>query len=83
MDDKIRPTDLELVGLRSKVEQALGDISDYEAWVAEDRIAQAIPPVSIDPQAPSPVSVDSELTHTVPKQKVWNTWDQWEEMRAQ
>jgi hypothetical protein len=72
MDDKTRPTEQELLVLRAKVVEALGDITNYQAWVSADRAAQA------------EAAVLNEVAEIVklPKEKVWNTWDHWEEMRA-
>jgi hypothetical protein len=72
MDSKRRPTERELEELRSKVIESEGAITDDGRWMREAQNHQG-----------QPVVVDAVSTNPKPrKEKVWNTWDNWEEMRA-
>jgi hypothetical protein len=72
MDSKRRPTERELEELRSKVIASEGAITDDGRWTRE----------ALNREGQSLV-VDAVSTNRKPRrEKVWNTWDNWEEMRA-
>jgi hypothetical protein len=72
MDLKRRPTDRELEELRSKVIASAGAITDGGRWMSEAQNREA-----------QSVVVDAVSTNPKPRrEKIWNTWDNWEEMRA-
>jgi hypothetical protein len=72
MDSKRRPTELELEELRLKHFGAIGAVRDDGEWLRADQTEQ-VQPAAV---------MDVAETRKAPKEKTWNTWDHWEEMRA-
>ena len=72
MNSKRRPTERELEELRSKVIASEGAITDDGRWMRVAQNRQGLRAV-----------VDAVPANPKPRrEKVWNTWDNWEEMRA-